>query len=160
MPHFDLKAHEERMKAKIRQRVMLNYTNKLQTYEEWLLDSKETSELGVKLLVTSALLKETSGKLVETLFDAVRDAYKAVVFREGIEPLSIEFIGENDATMRGREISSLIKAQHGSSLQEYGGVIYTHASKFYNEVKVWENKSLWGYVKWWIQMKFKGKFLS
>ena len=123
--------------------------NKLQSYEEWLLSSGETEELGVNTLFTFMLLKQLTDGAVDRTFEIMRDAFKGAFFEKGLKSKEMTFYAEDDPCLRARELGLLVKAEIGATPEEFVGVVYAQARDFYNQVEMWKNKSLWGYIKHW-----------
>ena len=124
---------------------------KLQSYEEWLAHAGERQELGAKSLITYKLLQDAHKEAFEILFDITRDSFTKILFDSGVKPYTMVFNTEEDATIRVKELLTRIETYQGASLEDFAGMIYAQARDFYNQVKQWENKSLWQYLKWWFK---------
>ena len=123
-----------------------------QSYEEWLLTAGEKDDLGSTILVTYALLRDADKeKIADATFRVVRDTFARALFEKGYEPHTIMFTTEFDPDMRAKEITSLVEASQGMSLENFAPVVYGQARDFYNQVLIWERKSLWQYIKWWLK---------
>lgn len=128
-----------------------------QIYEEWLLAKDEQGELGAKMLVTSAILRDGHKEILNKAFEIVRDAFTKKLFEDGTKPLRIELFREYDASLGGWEIMSALETQHGATLEEFAGHIYADAASFYCQLENWKHKSLWQYIKWAFKRRFGGK---
>ncbi len=124
---------------------------KPKTYEEWLLTANEPSQLGVQALITHSLLRDAHKKVLHATFKVFEDAFERTLFEKGLKPKSIAFHAEEDCLLKAKAITGLIETTQGATLEQFAPVIYKQASDFYNEIKVWENKSLWDYIKWIIK---------
>ena len=131
-------------------------------YEDWLLDAGKEDELGQRVLITYALLQDQQKAAFDKLFEIVRDSFRIALFEYGYKPSCIEFNFENDCGLGAKELTSILDIYQGASLTEYAPFIFAHARDFYHQVKIWENKSLWQYIKWWFKRKLSviGAILS
>lgn len=123
----------------------------LQSYEEWVLSAGMSNELGAKILITYSILRDAHKGVIDSAFNATKATFERVLFESGSIPQSIEYIKEDDAFLRAREITTLVCTYQGASLQEFAPVVYAQARDFYNQVEIWKGMSLWGYIKHWIK---------
>jgi len=122
-------------------------------YEEWLLTAGEEKEFGSKVLITDRLLRDAHSELFDSIWKLTRDAFQKVLFDNGVEPITVEFTKERDSSLRASEIYAIVDASQGASLEQYAAVISAQVRDFYGQVRIWESKSLWQYIKWWFQRR-------
>ena len=138
------------------------------SYEEWLLSAGEKNkrgrknkslkkgELGLKVLISYTTLQDVHREqFINSNSVIIRDAFQQALFENGYVPHSIEFSTENDPETRAKEVTAIIEISQGMSLKEFAPVVYAQAVDFYNQVQVWESKSLWQYIKWWLKRKWQ-----
>ena len=124
----------------------------LQSYTEWLANAgKEEAQLGLQILLTHSILKDRHKNVTKAVFNTVMDSFERALFDNGSKPLSISFQTDYMADLKAKELSSFLETYQGASLENYAGKVFRDAEEFYNQVKVWENKSLWQYIKWWFR---------
>lgn len=134
----------------------MNTIRKPQSYQEWLLTANKEDVLGAKMLLTFHLLKQIKRDGVQKAFEVAKDSFERALFDKGYIPKTIEFNFQDDIELRAKELTTIIDAQQGASLQDFAGVAYADAVNFYNQVGIWERKSLWQYIKWWLERTFNG----
>ena len=128
-----------------------------QSYEEWLLTEDKADELGLKLLVTYQMLRGLKDEMIDAFFKVTKEAFKRALIDKGYKPQSIVFEREDDLSIRARGINAFSGIYQGVGWEDYSGYIFANARDFYHQVKVWENKSLWQYIKWWVIRKWNGR---
>ena len=129
-------------------------TRELETFQEWLSKAGTKEELGLSLLATYALLKENHRIFSDAAFNVTKDAFERALFDKGFKPEAITFASDEDLSMGGRRLTAVVQATQGSSAEEYLPVLYNETSKLFNQVKQWENKSLWQYIRFVIWRLF------
>jgi len=126
-----------------------------QSYVEWLEHAGQENELGLKILLTSSLLRRLRKDAHKAMFAIMENAFEKALSDNGERPINLIVDYEKDLFMRAREVMVLIESVQGASLEEYSQTVFHHAENFYNQVKVWESKSLWQYIRWWFKRTFR-----
>ncbi len=126
---------------------------RIPSFEEWLFDSGKKDDLGLKMLITYSVLRIKHNGVIDAAFNTVKHAFVKKLFETGSDPISIEFMGQNDPEMMAREITSILKTQQGMRLDQYAGVIMQRLQDVYGELVTWKSKSLWQYIKWVFKRK-------
>ena len=125
----------------------------LVNYEEFLLKAGEKDELGLKTIVTYSILTRLKDGVMVKVFDLMRKGIAKAIFERGAKPKSLTMEVREDGEIEGKDLTALIETEGGASLQDFAGFIYTQAANLHSQVGNWENKPLWGYVKWWLSRK-------
>jgi hypothetical protein len=130
---------------------------KPKTYQEWILSVGENEEIGIKMLVTDELLRQAKTDVLESTFEIMRSQFVRYLIDRGQKPDTMQLDIERDAFMKAYEIIAIVEAHQGTTIEDYAGYISVEAQQLFAEVYSWENKSLWQYLKWWFNRKFRGK---
>lgn len=127
------------------------------SYEEWLEEPGIKDEIGCRVLVTHKILGDSLTDRLGLISTTIQEAFANSLSKKGAKPLSLEVDIEDNISYRAKEITAIIKTEHGASLQEFAGVVYNHAQEFYRQVREWEDKSFWEYITWWIKRVHKNR---
>ncbi len=124
------------------------------TYEDWSKMKGRESEWGIKAIVTDKLLRDNTERVAivgKQMGNAVASALQRNGLRAQGKP-AIEL--ERDALLRGTEVILVTNTLNGESPEEYVGMAFQAWQEEQTHRMNWENKSLWGYIKYWVRRSY------
>ena len=121
-------------------------SRKLQNYEEWQ-TSEGREELGTQILLTYAMLRRLNREAIHKAFELARGAFVNVCLDKGRKPSTIMLTCEDIKDIDAKKLTLMIEADLAITPERFIGVVYAQARDFYNQVELWETKSLWQYIK-------------